>query len=46
MLVEPVLREAVDRLPERPRLIAGYHRGWWDAERPVSRGAGKTLRGR
>ncbi|HVQ95445.1 MAG TPA: polyprenyl synthetase family protein [Mycobacteriales bacterium] len=44
-LVEPVLRQAVDRLPERPRLIAGYHRGWWDAEgQPVTRGAGKAIR--
>lgn len=45
ILVEPALRQAVDRLPEQPRLIAGYHRGWWDAEgQPVIRGAGKAIR--
>jgi geranylgeranyl diphosphate synthase type I len=29
-LVEPALREAVDALPAALRLVAGYHRGWWD----------------
>ncbi|TQM79299.1 geranylgeranyl diphosphate synthase type I [Saccharothrix saharensis] len=29
-LVEPALREAVDALPAPLRLVAGYHRGWWD----------------
>ncbi|MEO3786400.1 polyprenyl synthetase family protein [Actinocorallia sp. B10E7] len=38
-LVEPALREAVGSLPETVRLIAGYHRGWWDAEgRPADSG--------
>jgi geranylgeranyl diphosphate synthase, type I len=44
-LVEPALRAAVDRLAPGPRLVAGYHRGWWDADgRPSARGAGKALR--
>lgn len=28
--VEPVLRAAVNTLPETTRHIAGYHLGWWD----------------
>jgi geranylgeranyl diphosphate synthase type I len=45
ILVEPVLRQAVDRLADQARLIQGYHRGWWDAEgHPVTRGAGKAIR--
>jgi geranylgeranyl diphosphate synthase type I len=45
LLVEPALRRAVERMPDAPRLIAGYHRGWWDADgRPASHGAGKALR--
>ena len=44
-LVEPALRAAVDQLPRRPRLISGYHRGWWDADgRTSNAGAGKALR--
>jgi geranylgeranyl diphosphate synthase type I len=44
-LVEPALRGAVDRLASAPRHIAGYHRGWWDADgRPSAKGAGKALR--
>lgn len=44
-LVDPALRAAVDRLAPVPRLIAGYHRGWWDADgRPAAREAGKALR--
>jgi geranylgeranyl diphosphate synthase type I len=44
-LVEPALRAAVNRLAAAPRQIAGYHRGWWDADgRPTAGGAGKALR--
>jgi geranylgeranyl diphosphate synthase type I len=44
-LVEPALRAAVDRLAPVPRRIAGYHRGWWDADGlPAAREAGKALR--
>jgi geranylgeranyl diphosphate synthase, type I len=44
-LVEPALRAAVDRLAPGPRLIAGYHRGWWDADgRSAARESGKALR--
>ena len=39
-LVEPALREAVDALPAALRLVAGYHRGWWDerGHRPLTAG--------
>jgi len=30
-LVEPALRQAVERLSQPVRHIAGYHFGWWDA---------------
>ena len=44
-LVEPALRTAVDRLAPVPRLIAGYHRGWWDADgKSLAAEAGKALR--
>jgi geranylgeranyl diphosphate synthase type I len=46
-LVEPALRAAVDQLAPAPRAIAGYHRGWWDADGgPLVKGsgAGKALR--
>ncbi|HEX6755650.1 MAG TPA: polyprenyl synthetase family protein [Mycobacteriales bacterium] len=44
-LVEPALRAAVDRLSPRPRLAAGYHRGWWEADgTPREGGSGKALR--
>jgi geranylgeranyl diphosphate synthase, type I len=44
-LIEPALRAAIDRLAPRPRLIAGYHRGWWEADgRPSNGRAGKALR--
>ncbi|TCO45884.1 geranylgeranyl diphosphate synthase type I [Actinocrispum wychmicini] len=29
-VTEPVLRDAVQSLPEALRLMAGYHFGWWD----------------
>jgi geranylgeranyl diphosphate synthase, type I len=45
-LVDPALREAVDRLPATSRRIAGYHFGWCDADgRPAgTAGAGKAIR--
>jgi geranylgeranyl diphosphate synthase type I len=46
-LVEPALREQVDRLDPRNRLVAGYQLGFWNAdgapENP-STGRGKCLR--
>ncbi len=30
--IEPFLRAAVDALPPRMRLVAGYHLGWWDPD--------------
>jgi geranylgeranyl diphosphate synthase, type I len=45
-LVDPALREAVGRLPESMRRIAGYHFGWLDESgRPVGSGdGGKSVR--
>ena len=43
-LVEPVYRQAVDRLPVKMRQIAGYHAGWWDAEGQPVPHAGKAVR--
>ncbi|WP_374213305.1 family 2 encapsulin nanocompartment cargo protein polyprenyl transferase [Crossiella sp. SN42] len=44
-LIEPVLRTAVDGLPEVLRLMAGYHFGWWDtAGTPTRADSGKALR--
>ncbi|MFD8493225.1 family 2 encapsulin nanocompartment cargo protein polyprenyl transferase [Amycolatopsis sp. NPDC059657] len=44
-LVEPALREAVDRLPESMRHISGYHFGWWDRDGKTDRGdSGKAIR--
>jgi geranylgeranyl diphosphate synthase, type I len=43
-LIEPSLRAAIDGLPPRVRLVAGYHAGLWDAHgRPAGR-PGKALR--
>ncbi|WP_232666423.1 polyprenyl synthetase family protein [Pseudonocardia sp. TRM90224] len=43
--VVTALRAAIDRLPPRLRLIAGYHLGWWDQHgEGCSGGAGKVLR--
>jgi geranylgeranyl diphosphate synthase type I len=43
--VEPALRAAIDRLPAEPRLIAGYHFGWVDADgRPTAAAPGKAVR--
>ena len=45
-LVDPALREAVDRLPDAMRRVAGYHFGWSDEEgRPVEAGNGNGDRG-
>jgi len=44
-LVDPGMREAVDRLAPRMREVAGYHLGWWDGDgRPRDSGGGKYLR--
>ena len=44
-IFDPAMREAVDRLPESMRRIAGYHLGWWDAHGEAVRGGGgKALR--
>ncbi|XVV06539.1 family 2 encapsulin nanocompartment cargo protein polyprenyl transferase [Actinosynnema sp. CA-248983] len=44
-LVQPALRDAVDRLPAPVRRIAGYHLGWWDQRgRPVRAASGKAVR--
>ncbi|WP_327350585.1 family 2 encapsulin nanocompartment cargo protein polyprenyl transferase [Streptomyces sp. NBC_01304] len=43
--VDPVLRAAVDTLPARMRLIAGYHLGWWDQGGVLQEGgSGKAIR--
>jgi geranylgeranyl diphosphate synthase, type I len=44
VLVEPAHREAVDRLPEPVRHIAGYHAGWWDAYGRTHGSGGKSMR--
>ncbi|MGW7050659.1 polyprenyl synthetase family protein [Streptomyces sp. NPDC054887] len=46
-LVTPALRAAVDRLPAPQRRIAGYHRGWNEADgtpTAVAAGEGKAVR--
>ncbi|GAA2361717.1 family 2 encapsulin nanocompartment cargo protein polyprenyl transferase [Saccharopolyspora halophila] len=44
-LVEPALRAAVDRLPERMQQVAGYHLGWLDEQgNPVRGDRGKAMR--
>jgi geranylgeranyl diphosphate synthase type I len=44
-LVEPALRDAVDRLHDtRMRLIAGYQLGWWDADGQPTESGGKAIR--
>lgn len=43
-LVDPAMREAVDRLDSDVRLVAGYHLGYWDADGRPANGAGKGLR--
>jgi geranylgeranyl diphosphate synthase type I len=41
---EPALRAAIDSLPDPMRLIAGYHRGWWDEHGKPTRAGGKAIR--
>jgi geranylgeranyl diphosphate synthase type I len=44
-VVDPVLRKAVDGMPEPLRHIAGYHFGWWDEDgRPTDADGGKAIR--
>jgi geranylgeranyl diphosphate synthase, type I len=44
-MVEPALRAAVDRLPDRMRQVAGYHLGWLDERgNPVRADRGKAMR--
>lgn len=45
-LVDPALRDAVDRIPDATmRMIAGYHFGWLDRDaRPLDASAGKGIR--
>jgi len=42
--IEPALRSAIDGLPPRVRLAAGYHAGLWDAEGRPAGHPGKALR--
>jgi geranylgeranyl diphosphate synthase type I len=45
LVVDPVLREAVDTLPASMRLISGYHFGWWDRHgRAAGANGGKAIR--
>jgi geranylgeranyl diphosphate synthase, type I len=42
---EPVLRAAVELVPDPLSTMAGYHLGWWDAQRRAIAGAsGKSIR--
>lgn len=44
-LVEPQLREAIGRLDDHTRHVAGYHLGYWDTEGNQARdGGGKGIR--
>lgn len=44
-LLDPALREAVGKLPDSLRLVAGYHFGWWDEHgRQSTSDSGKALR--
>nr|WP_245691121.1 family 2 encapsulin nanocompartment cargo protein polyprenyl transferase [Sinosporangium album] len=43
-VVEPLLRQAVDRLPPPARRIAGYHFGWHDEDGTPTRAGGKAIR--
>ncbi|HEY3502950.1 MAG TPA: polyprenyl synthetase family protein [Actinocatenispora sp.] len=44
-LVEPGLRDAVDRLDPRARQVSGYHLGFWEADGTPTGGGGKGMRG-
>ncbi len=43
-LIEPSLLAAIDELPPRVRLVAGYHAGLWDAHGRPGGHPGKALR--
>lgn len=43
-VIEPSLRSAIDGLPARTRLVAGYHAGLWDADGTPDEPTGKALR--
>ncbi|MGW7684087.1 polyprenyl synthetase family protein [Kribbella sp. NPDC054772] len=44
-LVDPPLRQALDRLDDHSRLVASYHLGWCDEEgQPATGGSGKAIR--
>ncbi|MFL9652574.1 polyprenyl synthetase family protein [Streptomyces sp. PB17] len=46
-VLSPALRSAVESLPAAESLVAGYHRGWCEADgtpRPAASGGGKTVR--
>ncbi|GAA2434043.1 family 2 encapsulin nanocompartment cargo protein polyprenyl transferase [Actinomadura vinacea] len=44
-LLDPALREAIDRLPDAMRRIAAYHFGWCDEHgRPADAAGGKAIR--
>ena len=43
-LIEPALRAAIDELPPRVRLVAGYHAGLWDSHGRPAGHPGKALR--
>jgi len=43
-LVQPVLRDVLDRLDADTREVCGYHLGFWDADGTPGHGAGKGVR--
>ncbi|MGA8112712.1 MAG: polyprenyl synthetase family protein [Actinocatenispora sp.] len=43
-LVEPGLRDAIDRLDPHNRLVTGYHLGLWEADGTPTTGGGKGMR--
>ena len=43
-LIEPALRQAVDRLAQPVRHLAGYQIGWWEADGSPAAGGGKGIR--
>jgi len=44
-LADPVMRECVGSLPQRMRLVVGYHLGWWDKYgSELAGGGGKAIR--
>jgi geranylgeranyl diphosphate synthase type I len=43
-LVEPAMRDALDRLDPGTRFVCGYHLGFWDADGRATAGSGKGVR--